>query len=94
LTNGNLSDFRAWRRWWAISVVRGGGRDAQDDAVAVLDLERQTLSKRAMLDRYLEGPSIKGVARIDDCHRWDVILTVYAARGIKKIPRLMRSAGW
>jgi hypothetical protein len=68
-------------------VVGGGGRDAQDDTVAMLDLEGQWFSQRAVSTGYLEGAPIEGVRRIDDSDRGDVILTVHAARGIKKVPR-------
>ena len=40
--------------------------DAQDDAVAVLDLEGQGLARRAVLDGYAEGASVERVKRIDD----------------------------
>jgi transposase len=66
--------------------VRCVRRDAQDDAVAVLHLKGQGLSKDAVLDRYSESASAKRVTRIDDSNSRDVLLTVHAARGIKKIP--------
>jgi hypothetical protein len=87
LTNNDGGDSAAWRRRRAIRVVRGGGRDAQNDAVAVLDFERQRFSRRAVSRGYLEGAPIEGVTRIDDGDRGDVILTVHAARGIKEVPR-------
>jgi hypothetical protein len=94
LTDGDRGDFRAWRRWRAIGAVGGIGSDAQDDAVAVLNLEGHWLAKRAVLDRYSEGASVKRVARVDDRNSRDVVLTLDAARGIKKIPRLTHSRGW
>jgi hypothetical protein len=36
----------------AIGIIRGGGIDAQDDAVPVLDLKGQGLSRRTVLNRY------------------------------------------
>jgi len=68
-------------------VVCGGGRDAEDDAVAVLDLKRKGFAKRAVLDGYPKGASVERVTRIDDGDGRDVSLTVQAARGIKNIPR-------
>ena len=68
-------------------AIGGGGRDAQDDAVAVLDLERQWFSRRAVSSDYLEGAPIEGMTGIDDSDSGDVILTIHAARGIKKVPR-------
>ena len=94
LTNGDRGDFGAWRRGGTIGVIRGGGRDAQDDAVAVLDLKGQGFATRAVLDGYPEGAPIKRVTRIDDGDGRDVVLTVHAARGIKKIPRLMAFRVW
>ena len=67
--------------------VRGGGCDAQDDAVAVLDLKKQGFAKRGVLDGYPKGASVERVTRIDDGDGRDVSLTVQAARGIKNIPR-------
>src|SRR5262249_21641216 len=61
--------------------------DAQDDAVAVLDLEGYWFSQRAVSSGDVESAPIEGVRRIDDGDRGDGILTVHAARGIKKIPR-------
>src|SRR5271168_1275523 len=86
-TNGVGGDFGAWRRGGAIGVIRGGGGDAQDDAVAVLNLKRQGFAKRTELDGYPEGASVERVTRIDDGDGLDVSLTVHAARGIKNIPR-------
>jgi hypothetical protein len=53
----------------------------------MLDFERQRFSRRAVASGYLEGAPIEGMTRVDDGDRGDVILTVQAARGIKKIPR-------
>ena len=89
-TNGARCDFGAWRRGRAIGEIRGGGGDAQDDAVAVLDLKIQGFAKRGVLDGYPKGASVERVTRIDDCDGRDVSLTVHAARGIKNIPRLCR----
>ena len=41
-------------RGGAIGVIGRGGGDAEDDAVAVLDLEGEGFSWRAVLDRYAE----------------------------------------
>jgi hypothetical protein len=72
-------------------VIGGGGRDAQNDAVAVFDLERSRFSRRAVASGYLEGAPVERMGWIDDGDSGDVILTVHAARGIKKIPR---STAW
>jgi hypothetical protein len=92
LTKSDGGDSAAWRRRRAICVIGGGGRDAQNDAVAVLDLEGQWFSRRAVSSGYLEGAPIEGMTRIDDGDSGDVILTVHAARGIKKVPRTTASA--
>jgi hypothetical protein len=87
LTKSDGGDSGAGRRRRAIRVVGGCGRDAQDDSVAVLDLERQRFSRRAVSSGYLEGAPVERVTRIDDGDSGGVILTVNAARGIKKVPR-------
>jgi hypothetical protein len=86
-TDGTRCDFGAWRRGGTIGEVRGGGCDAQDDAVAVLDLKKQGFAKRRVLDGYPEGASVERVAWIDNGDGRDMPLTVQAARGIKNIPR-------
>jgi hypothetical protein len=55
----------------------------------VFDLKGKGFSKRAVLDRYAEGASMKRVIWIDHGDGRDVSLTARAARGIKKIPRSM-----
>jgi hypothetical protein len=87
LTENTGRDSGAWTRGGAIGVIRGGRGDAENDAVSVLDFKGQGFSRRAVLDRYLEGAPIERVREIDDGDGLDLVLTVHAARGIKKIPR-------
>src|SRR5262249_24303239 len=87
LTENTGRDSGGWIRGGAIGVIGGGGGDAEDDAVSVLDFKGQGFSRRAVLDRYPEGASIERVRGVDDGDGLDWVLTVHAPRGIKKIPR-------
>jgi hypothetical protein len=95
LPDGNGGDSGAGGRGGAISLVRRGRGDPQDDAVAVLDLEREGLAWRAMSDRDAERAAEEWMERIDDGDsQVRLILAVLTARGIKKIPRSTRSPTW
>ena len=73
-------------------MVRRGSRDAEDDAVAVLDLERKRLAWCAVLDRDAERVAEERVEGINDGDSLDrSVLTVVTPWGIEKIPRSIRS---
>jgi hypothetical protein len=89
LPDGNGGDSGTSGRGGAIRLASRGGGDPQDDAVAVLDLEREGLAWRAMSGRDAKGAAEERVERVDDGDRQDrLVLTFLTPRGIKKIPRL------
>ena len=76
-------------------MVRRGRRDAEDDAVAVLDLERKRLAWCAVLDRDAERVAKERVEGINDGDSLDrPVLTVVTSWGIEKIPRSILSPAW
>ena len=94
MPDGGGGDSGAGRRGGAIGAVGRGRRDAEDDAVAVLDLERERLAWCAVFDRDAERVAEERVGRIDDGDGLDrTILTVVTPWGIKKIPRSTLSRG-
>jgi hypothetical protein len=83
---GGDSGPRGWGG--AIQAVGRGRRDAEDDAVAVLDLERSRLARGAVLGRDAEGATAEGMEGIHDGDgQGRLVLTLLTARGIKEIPR-------
>jgi hypothetical protein len=69
LPDGNGGDSGPGGRGGAIRLVRGGRGDPQDDAVAVLGLEREGLAWRAESDRDAERAAEKRMERINDGDR-------------------------
>jgi hypothetical protein len=61
----------------------------------VIDLEGERRARGAVQDRNAEGLAVKRVPRIDDGDGLDgLVLAVFAARGIKKIPRSTACTPW
>jgi hypothetical protein len=88
LPDGNGGDSGTGGRGGAIRLIRRGRGDAKNDPVAVLDLEREGLARRAMSDRDAESAAEEGVKRIHDGDsQIRPVLAVLTARGVKKIPR-------
>jgi hypothetical protein len=95
MADGHAGDCGARRQRRLVGEVGGGGGDPQDDAVAMVDLEGKRWTWGAMLDRYAEALAVEGMARIDDRDSLNgLILAVFAARGIKKIPRSTAYRPW
>jgi hypothetical protein len=60
-----------------------------------MDLEGERGARGAVVDRYAEGLTVQGVPRIDDGDGLDrLILAVFTALGIKKIPRSTACSPW
>jgi hypothetical protein len=94
LPDGNGGDSGGSERGRAIRAVRRGRRDAEDDAVAVLDLEREGPTWRAVRHRDAKREAEERMERIDDGDGLDrFVLTALAPWGIKNIPRSMAWRG-
>ena len=92
MPDGNGGDSGGSERGRAIRAVRRGRRDAEDDAVAVLDLEREGPTWRAVRHRDAKREAEERMERIGDGDGLDrFVLTALAPWGIKNIPR---STAW